>query len=223
GVDVLEGYGLSETSPVVAFNRPGRKRPGSVGLPIPGVELTLVDERGRVVTEPGRPGEIWVSGPNVMRGYLGNPEATAEAITDGWFHTGDIGTRDADGYYRVVDRMKDVILRGGFNVYPREVEDVLCGHPDVVEAAVVGMPDERYGEEVVAFVVLGAGASTTAADLEAHCRQRLATYKYPRRVEMVDSLPHGPTGKVLKRELRATAMAVDVAASSPVAVSGARG
>jgi long-chain acyl-CoA synthetase len=203
GADVLEGYGLSETSPVVAFNPPGRpKRPGSVGLPIPGVEVQLVDEDGRVVTEPDTPGEIWVRGPNVMKGYLGNPEAAAEAITDGWFHTGDVGTRDTDGYYRVVDRKKDMILRGGFNVYPREVEDVLCGHPDVVEAAVVGAADDRYGEEVVALVVLRPGASATGADLKAWCRERLASYKYPRRVEVVESLPHGPTGKVLKRELR---------------------
>ena len=203
GVDVLEGYGLSETSPVATFNVPDRpKRPGSIGLPIPGVELRLVDQAGRVVSEPGTPGEIWVRGPNVMKGYHGNPEATAEAISDGWFRTGDIGTRDADGYYRVVDRKKDMILRGGFNVYPREVEDALHGCADVAEAAVVGVPDERFGEEVVAFVVLKPGATVTRAELRALCRGRLAAYKYPRHIEIVDSLPHGPTGKILKRELR---------------------
>ena len=213
GVDVLEGYGLSETSPVATFNLPGRpKRPGSIGLPIPGVQLRLVDEDGGVVTEPGTPGEIEVRGPNVMKGYLGDAEATAGAMHDGWFRTGDIGTRDADGYYRVVDRRKDMILRGGFNVYPREVEDVLHAHPAVVEAAVVGVPDARHGEEVVAFVVLAAGARSAgtgpaAAGIRRLCRERLAAYKYPRRIEVVDRLPHGPTGKVLKRELRRAATA----------------
>ena len=211
GVDVLEGYGLSETSPVATFNLPDRpKRPGSIGLPVPGVELRLVDQAGKEVTDAGTPGEIWVRGPNVMKGYLARPDDTAEAIRDGWFRTGDIGTRDADGYYRVVDRKKDMILRGGFNVYPREVEDVLYGHPGVAEAAVVGVPDERYGEEVVAFVVLEPGASATAGELRSWCRQRLASYKYPRRVEVVDRLPHGPTGKVLKRELRRSAAPVEV-------------
>lgn len=222
GVDVLEGYGLSETSPVATFNLPGRpKRPGSIGLPIPGVELRLVDQAGRVVAGPGAPGEIWVRGPNVMKGYHADPVATADAIRDGWFRTGDIATRDADGYYRVVDRKKDMILRGGFNVYPREVEDVLHAHPAVREAAVVGVPDDRDGEQVVAFVVLDPAASTTVAELRRLCREHLAAYKYPRRIEIVDSLPHGPTGKVLKRELRAAAGGKDAAATVRLARSAA--
>ncbi len=203
GVDVLEGYGLSETSPVVCFDVPGRpSRPGSVGVPIPGVELRLVGEAGQVVDDPDCPGELWVRGENVMKGYYRDPEATAEALRDGWLRTGDLAARDADGNYRIVERKKDLILRGGYNVYPREVEAVLHAHPAVAEAAVVGVPDERYGEEVVAFVTLAGGPAVTEAELVGHCRERLAHYKYPRRVVVVDELPHTPTGKVLKPALR---------------------
>ena len=202
GTPILEGYGLSETSPVVAFRVPdGPGALGSVGAPLPGVEVRLVDDAGTVLTEPGHAGEIWVRGPNVMKGYWGDPEATAAVLVDGWFRTGDVGTRDRDGAYRIVGRSKEMIIRSGYKVYPREVEDVLAAHPAVLEAAVVGAPDERRGEEVVAFVTLAPGAQASASDLIGHCRERLAAYKYPRRVEVRESLPHGPTGKVLKREL----------------------
>ena len=202
GTAILEGYGLSETSPVVAFRVPdGPGGPGSVGAPLPGVGVRLVDDSGGVVEEAGRPGEIWVRGPNVMKGYLGDPEATAAVLVDGWFRTGDVGTRDPDGAYRIVGRTKEMIIRSGYKVYPREVEEVLTAHPGVLEAAVVGMPDERRGEEVVAFVSLAPGAQASPGDLIAFCRERLAAYKYPRRVELRESLPHGATGKVLKREL----------------------
>ncbi|MGH9266442.1 MAG: AMP-binding enzyme, partial [Acidimicrobiales bacterium] len=176
---------------------------GSIGYPVPGVELALLGDDGRFVTTPGSPGEICVRGDNVMKGYLRNPDATAEALVDGWFRTGDIGVVDAHGAYRIVDRKKDLIIRGGFNVYPREVEDVLHGHPDVAQAAVVGVPHPRHGEEVRAVVVLKAGATAGRDDLVAWCRDRLAPYKRPRIVEIRDGLPLGPTGKVLKQALRA--------------------
>ncbi len=203
GVEVLEGYGLSETSPVASFNVLDRPRkPGSIGLPVDGVEFRLVDDAGRVVTEAGVPGEIWIKGHNVMKGYYKRPEATAEAIREGWFASGDIAHRDEDGYYFIVDRKKDMIVRGGFNVYPREIEEILYGHPDVAEAAVVGVADERVGEEVKAFVVPRAGHRPTEASIIDYCRERLAAYKYPRLVEFREALPKGPTGKILKRALR---------------------
>jgi len=201
-VSVLEGYGLSETSPIATFNRVDRARkPGSIGLPVWGVEVEIVTKDG-APAKTGEPGEIVIRGHNVMKGYFGRPEATSEAIdAGGWFHSGDIGTRDADGYLYVVDRKKDMILRGGFNVYPRELEEVLLTHPQVRMVAVVGVPHEVYGEEVKAFVVRAAGASITEAELVAWCRQNLAAYKYPRIVEFAGSLPMTATGKVLKREL----------------------
>ena len=202
GVPVLEGYGLSETSPIATFNLLDRpRRPGSIGLPVWGVEIKLVGADG---TEcgTGEQGEICVRGHNVMKGYLGRPEATAEAIdASGWFHTGDIGTRDADGYYYVVDRLKDMIIRGGFNVYPRELEEVLLTHPEVSLAAVVGVPHESHGEEVKAFVIRTPGATVTEAELVAWCKQNMAAYKYPRIVEFRDSFPMTASGKILKREL----------------------
>ena len=203
GVNILEGYGLSETSPVASFNTLERpKKPGSIGLPLDGVEFKLVDEEGRTITQPGVPGEICIKGPNVMKGYYKRPEATAESIKDGWFSTGDIAQRDEDGYYFIVDRKKDMIIRGGFNVYPREVEEVLYAHPDVVEAAVVGVPHESHGEEVKAILVTRPGRTLTDEDVIEYCKQQLAAYKYPRIVEFRDTLPKGPTGKILKRELR---------------------
>jgi long-chain acyl-CoA synthetase len=204
GVCLLEGYGLSETSPVASFTVPDRPRtPGSIGYPVPGVELALFDDDGRFVTTPGTRGEICVRGNNVMKGYWRNPEATAQAIVDGWFHTGDIGVFDADGAYRIVDRKKDLIIRGGYNVYPREVEEVLHRHPAVAQAAIVGVPHPRYGEEVKAVVTLKPGATADPDEILAWCRTRLAAYKRPRTVEVRDSLPLGPTGKVLKQVLRA--------------------
>jgi long-chain acyl-CoA synthetase len=208
GVTLLEGYGLSETSPAVSFTVPDRPRtPGSIGYPLPGVEVRLVDDNGAVVTAADSAGEIEVRGPNVMKGYWRNPEATAEAIVAGWFRTGDIGMTDADGALRIVDRKKDLIIRAGYNVYPREVEGVLHLHPAVAQAAVVGVPDRRRGEEVKAVVTLKPGTTATPTEIVAFCRRHLASYKYPRVVEVRDSLPLGPTGKVLKNELREPALA----------------
>jgi long-chain acyl-CoA synthetase len=202
GVRVLEGYGLSETAPVVAFNQLQRpSKPGTVGLPIFAVEVRCVDEHDNPLP-PGERGEVIVRGPNVMKGYYNRPDATAEALRGGWFRTGDIGQLDSDGYLAIVDRKKDMILRGGFNVYPREVEDVLMTHPAVALAAVVGAPDDRLGEEVKAFVVRQPGSAITADELIAWAREEMASYKYPRAVEFRDALPMSATGKVLKRELR---------------------
>ena len=201
-VPILEGYGLSETSPVVTFNHLHKPRkPGSVGTPIWGVEVRVVDENDADVA-PGAPGEVVVRGHCVMKGYLNRPEATAEAFRGGWFHTGDIGRFDEDGYLYIVDRVKDMILRGGFNVYPREVEEVLMTHEAVSLAAVVGVPHERYGEEVKAFIVPAPGRAVDADALVAWSRERLAAYKYPRLVEVRDSLPMNATGKILKKDLR---------------------
>jgi long-chain acyl-CoA synthetase len=201
-VQILEGYGLSETSPVASFTRFDRERiPGSIGYPVWGVEMCIQDDKDQPVAD-GEPGEICIRGHNVMKGYWRKPEATAEAIRSGWFHSGDIGVRDPQGWFKIVDRKKDMIIRGGFNVYPREVEEVLYAHPAVAEAAVIGVPHESHGEEVKAVVALAPGAALTADELVAWTRQRLAAYKYPRIVEFVAALPKGPTGKILKRELR---------------------
>lgn len=203
GVNILEGYGLSETSPVASFNVLDRpKKAGSIGLPIWGVEFRLVDSAGAVILASDVPGEIQIKGHNVMKGYYERPEATAEAIRDGWFATGDIATRDAEGYYFIVDRKKDMVIRGGYNVYPREIEEVLYAHPAIAEVAVVGVPDASHGEEVKAVLVLKAGAALTADEVIAYTREHLAAYKYPRLIEFRDALPKGPTGKILKRELR---------------------
>jgi len=200
-VQILEGYGLSETSPVSSFNMIGRPRkPGSIGYPVWGVEMAILDANDQPMPD-GEAGEICIRGHNVMKGYLGRPEATKEAMRGGWFHSGDIGTRDADGAFWIVDRKKDLILRGGFNVYPREVEEVLYTHPSILEAAVIGVPSERHGEEVKAFVV-ARDPALRAEDVIAYAQEHLAKYKYPRVVELVASLPKGPTGKILKRELR---------------------
>ena len=202
-VNILEGYGLSETSPVASFNVLDRpKKPGSIGLLIQGVEFRLIGVDGAVVTATETPGEIQIKGHNVMKGYYKRPDVNAETIVAGWFATGDVGTVDADGYYTIVDRKKDMIIRGGYNVYPREIEEVLYGHPAVGEAAVIGIPHESHGEEVKAIVAFKPGASATVEELSAFCRERLAAYKYPRVFEVLDALPKGPTGKILKRELR---------------------
>jgi long-chain acyl-CoA synthetase len=202
GVRILEGYGLSETSPVATFNHIERpSKPGTVGLPIFGVEVACVDDAGEPVPA-GERGEVVIRGHNVMKGYFRQPEATAEALRNGWFHSGDIGVMDADGYLAIVDRKKDMIIRGGFNVYPREIEELLLTHPAVSLCAVVGVPDERLGEEVKAFVVRKPGETIAEEALIAWCRERLAAYKAPRHVEFRDALPMGATGKVLKRALR---------------------
>ena len=201
GCQVLEGYGLSETSPVVSFNHPDRERKaGSIGTPIDGVEMRVLNDDGSEVAL-GEVGEVAVRGHNVMKGYWRRPEATAAAIPDGWFRTGDLGRVDEDGYFFIVDRKKDMIIRGGYNVYPREIEEVLYEHPDVAEAAVIGLPDPLLGEEVAAAVALKAGATTTVDDLRAHVKAQVAAYKYPRHLWFVDALPKGPTGKILKREI----------------------
>lgn len=199
---VLEGYGLSETSPGATFNRLDRPRKiGSVGLPVWGVEIRVVDPEDRPLPA-GERGEVVIRGHNIMKGYLGRPEETAEAMRGGWFHTGDIGTFDEEGYLYIVDRLKDMIIRGGFNVYPREVEELLVTHPDVSLAAVVGVPDERYGEEIKAFIVPKAGTTPDPDAIIEWTHERIAGYKYPRIVEVRESLPLNATGKVLKRELR---------------------
>jgi long-chain acyl-CoA synthetase len=201
GCKVLEGYGLSETSPVASFNHPDRERkPGSIGTPIEGVEMKVVDDRDEEVAQ-GEVGEIVIRGHNVMKGYWQRPEATAEALRGGWFHTGDMARIDEDGYFFIVDRKKDMIIRGGFNVYPREIEVVLYEHPAVREAAVIGVPDEQYGEEVAAAVALKEDAEVSAEELREFVKGNVAAYKYPRVVFFVDELPKGPTGKILKREI----------------------
>ncbi|WP_406864235.1 long-chain fatty acid--CoA ligase [Streptomyces sp. HUAS MG47] len=202
GVTVLEGYGLSETSPVATFSDPRLDaRPGSIGVPIWGVELKLIRPDWTEVTEAGEVGEIAVRGHNVMKGYYNRPDATAEVIRAGWFRTGDLARRDEDGFYYIVDRVKDLIIRGGFNVYPREIEEVLLTHPAVSLAAVIGVPHDSHGEEIKAFVILEKDAVVTGEELVAWGREQMAAYKYPRVVEVVPSLPMTSTGKILKREL----------------------
>jgi long-chain acyl-CoA synthetase len=201
-VGILEGYGLSETSPVASFNRTDRPtKPGSVGLPVWGIKIRIVDLEGNDVPV-GEMGEILIKGHNVMKGYYKRPEATAQAIEDGWLHTGDIGTFDDEGYIYITDRVKDMIIRGGFNVYPREIEEVLMTHPAVSLAAVIGVPDDSHGEEVKAFVILNSGAEESPEEIVAWCKENMAAYKYPRVVELREALPMTATGKILKRELR---------------------
>ncbi|MEW2157265.1 long-chain fatty acid--CoA ligase [Streptomyces sp. NPDC007189] len=197
---VLEGYGLSETSPVTSFNTlQAGPRPGSVGTPIPGVQMRVVDNGTEV--RQGETGEIAIRGHNVMKRYWQRPEETAATIRDGWLYTGDLGRVDQDGYFWIVGRKKDVIIRGGYNVYPREVEDVLYEHPAVADAAVIGLPNPDLGEEVGAAVVLTPGARTTAEELREYVKRQVAAYKYPRKVWIADALPKGPTGKILKRQI----------------------
>jgi long-chain acyl-CoA synthetase len=201
GLILLEGYGLSETSPVAAFNHPDRPtKPGSIGTPIRGVEFGLRDDDDREVAD-GEIGEIVIRGENVMKGYWNKPDATAEAMRGGWFHSGDLARRDEDGYYFIVDRKKDMINRGGYNVYPREVEEILYKHPAVAEAAVFGVPDAMYGEEVAALVTLKEGASATEDELRDYVKELIAAYKYPRIIRF-GPIPKGPTGKILKREIK---------------------
>jgi long-chain acyl-CoA synthetase len=201
GCIILEGYGLSETSPVASFNHPDRQRkPGSIGTPIQGVEMRLVGPGGEDVPA-GEVGEIAIRGHNLMKGYWRREQATSEAVPDGWLRTGDLARQDEDGYFFIVDRKKDLIIRGGYNVYPREVEEVLYEHPAVAEAAVVGVAHPTHGEEVGAAVVLKPGAEATPAELQAFCKERIAAYKYPRHVWLAAALPKTATGKVLRREV----------------------
>jgi long-chain acyl-CoA synthetase len=202
GCAVLEGYGLSESSPAAAFNHPHRTRKaGSIGTPIEGVDMRVVDLDGVEVPQ-GEAGQIQIRGHNVMKGYWNLPEATKETITaEGWLNTGDVGRVDEDGYFYIVDRTKDMIIRGGYNVYPREIEEVLYEHPAVAEAAVIGIPHDSLGEEVGAAVALKKGSAVSADELRDYVKARVAAYKYPRLVWLVDALPKGPTGKLLKREI----------------------
>ena len=201
-VKILEGYGLSETSPVATFNRLDRlNKPGSIGLPVWGVSVRIVDGNDNDVGT-NEVGEIVIRGHNVMKGYYRRPEATAQAFRNGWFHTGDVGRRDEEGYIYIVDRVKDMIIRGGFNVYPREIEEVLMTHPAVSLAAVVGVPHPRHGEEVKAYIILKEGAELTEVDLVTWSKENMADYKYPRHIEFRTALPMTATGKILKQELR---------------------
>jgi long-chain acyl-CoA synthetase len=204
GCVILEGYGLSESTSTTTFNVNAEQRKVlSIGKPIWGVEVRVVDDNDQPL-EPGEDnvGEIVIRGHNIMKGYYKKPEATAEAFQGGWFHTGDLAYMDKDGFFFIVDRKKDLVIRGGYNVYPREVEEVLFAHPAIAEAAVIGKPDEKLGEEVVAIVALKPGANATPEEITSYCKERLAAYKYPRDVRIVDALPKGPTGKILKKELR---------------------
>ena len=202
GVEILEGYGLSETSPVATFNRLDRpSKPGSVGLPVWGVQVRVVDINDNDVPQ-GEMGEIIIKGHNIMKGYYKKPEATAEAMRNGWFHSGDIGKFDEDGFLYITDRVKDMIIRGGFNVYPREIEEVMMTHPSVSLAAVVGVPHDSHGEEVKAYVILKPGQVVDEEEIIEWCRGCMAGYKYPRIVEFREALPMTATGKILKRELK---------------------
>jgi long-chain acyl-CoA synthetase len=202
GIRILEGYGLTETSPLAIIQRPNEAgKAGTIGKPITGVDCRIVDDQDRDMS-PGERGEIVLRGHNIMKGYFNRPDETEKAMRGGWFHTGDIGYVDPEGDIFIVDRKKDMIIRGGFNVYPREIEEILYSHPSVREAAVVGVPHERYGEEIRAVVSLKPNCTTTAEQIIDYCRERVSAYKYPRLVEILDDLPKGPTGKILKRALR---------------------
>jgi long-chain acyl-CoA synthetase len=197
---VIEGYGLSESTCRSTFNPPDkRRRAGSCGLPI-GNEMRVVDDNDEDVAD-GELGEIVLRGENILKGYYKNPDATASAFRNGWFHTGDVGYRDADGFYFIVDRKSDMIIRGGENIYPREIDEVLYQHPAVASAAAVGVPDNLYGEDVAGFVVLREGSEATESEIIDFCKSRLADYKCPKTIRFVKDIPKGPTGKLLKREL----------------------
>jgi long-chain acyl-CoA synthetase len=202
GIVVLEGYGLTETSPIVTFNSRRNFRLGTIGQPVPETDIRLLDAEGQEVA-PGEPGEIAVRGPQVMGGYWNRPEETAATLRNGWLMTGDIATADSEGFYRIVDRKKDMVLVSGFNVYPNEVEDVLSAHPGVVEAAVIGVPDGAAGEAVCAFVVRRHREAPTSEQLREYCKAHLAAYKVPKRIEFREQLPKSNVGKILRRELRA--------------------
>ena len=205
GCIVLEGYGLSETSPVASFNHPhAERKPGSIGTPIAGVEMRLVDDDGKDVTA-AEVGEIAIRGENVMKGYWQRAEETQKAIPDGWFRTGDLARVDEEGYFFIVDRKKEMIIRGGYNVYPREIEEALYEHPAVAEVACIGIAHPELGEEVAAAVALKPGAAAEVDELRAFVKKRVAAYKYPRHLWLVEALPKGPTGKILRRSVEVPA------------------
>jgi long-chain acyl-CoA synthetase len=205
GAQICEGYGLTESTPVTHINPyGGTTKPGTIGLPIPNTEakLTNVDDYNKEITTPGEPGEICLKGPQIMRGYINRPEETAITLKDGWLLTGDIGVFDEEGYFSVVDRKKDMIISGGFNIYPRDVDELLFTHPKIREACVIGVPDARSGERIKAYVVLKEGQTATEEEIIAFCKQNLVHYKVPKFVEFVDDLPKSPVGKILRKELR---------------------
>jgi long-chain acyl-CoA synthetase len=201
-VSIRQGYGLTESAALISSNPVGHEKPGSVGQPVPGTELRILDEEGRELPA-GEVGEICACSPGVMKAYWRSSDATAEALRDGWLHTGDLGYQDEDGYLYIVDRKKDLIIRGGFNVYPRDVEDALLEHPAIESAGVVGREDEIHGEEVVAFVALRPGAEAAAADLVDWARARIGGYKYPREIHLIDAIPLTNVGKIDRKALRA--------------------
>ncbi len=205
GKPLLQGYGLTETSPVLTFNLLGKTRDGSIGVPLPSTWIAILDDAGQPVAQ-GTPGEIAARGPQIMKGYWNNPDETAKVMRDGWFLTGDIGVVDPDGYVRIVDRKKDMVVVSGFNVYPNEVEDVLAAHPGVREVAVIGVPDATTGEAVAAYVVRS-DPGLTAEALRAHAKGHLTAYKIPKRVEFRDELPKSNVGKILRKDLRAEVLA----------------
>jgi long-chain acyl-CoA synthetase len=205
GKPVLQGYGLTETAPVLTFEPLGKKRPGTIGVPVPSTQVACLDEAGNPLP-PGETGEIAAKGPQVMAGYWNKPEETALVMQNGWFLTGDIGVMDADGYFTIVDRKKDMVVVSGFNVYPNEIEDCLATHPGVLEAAVIGVPDAATGEAVKAFIV-ARDPSLTEADIRAHCKAHLTAYKIPKRVEFRSGLPKSNVGKILRKDLRAEELA----------------
>ena len=200
-IDIIEGYGLTETSPAICFNPFAKPKEGSIGLPLPQTEMKLVNDSGQEVNN-GEPGELLIKGPQVMQGYWKKPQETAQSIKNGWFATGDIATRDSDGYYKIVDRKKDMILVSGFNVYPNEVEEVLSEHPQVLECAVIGIPDGASGEAVKAYIVLKGDTEPSKEDLRSHCKSKLVAYKTPQHFEFRKELPKSPVGKLLRKELR---------------------
>ncbi len=201
GLTIYEGYGLTETTPFASYNHDIKYRSGSIGTPIENVEMKVVDENG-VQLPPGQLGEIVIKGPNVMKGYYNKPEETEKTIRNGWLHSGDIGMTDDDGYFYIVDRVKDMINSAGFKIWPREVEEVLFKHPAVLECAVIGVPDKVYGERVKAFIILREGERASAEEIIAFCKERIASYKAPKEIEFVKEIPKSPTGKILKRILR---------------------
>lgn len=206
GAEICEGYGLTETSPVTHINPfGGVRKPGTIGVPIPNTyaKLVDVDDYNKEITTPGEPGEICIKGPQVMKGYINRPEETAASIRDGWFLTGDIAVFDEDGYFSIVDRKKDMIISGGFNIYPRDVDEVLFSHPKVVEACAIGVPDAYSGERIKAYVVLKPGETATAQEIIDYCKENLVKYKVPKYVEFIDNLPKSAVGKILRKELRA--------------------
>jgi long-chain acyl-CoA synthetase len=209
GKPVLQGYGLTETSPVLTFEPLGKKRDGTIGVPVPSTQVACVDEHGQEVPQ-GEAGEIAAKGPQIMAGYWNKPEETAAVMKNGWFLTGDIGVMDADGYFTIVDRKKDMVVVSGFNVYPNEIEDCLAAHPAILEAAVIGVPDDATGEAVKAFVVVRDPA-LTEADVRAHCKAHLTAYKVPKRVEFRQDLPKSNVGKILRKDLRAEVLAAQAA------------